>query len=186
MLAKVTVLSQRKSGRGISWPNWEIRSMAQSLVFIFVMLLQSKTEEKKTKKKNKDAQHLIAVLPKFFLPFCRPAMAELCCGGRVLLNYQNQSTERENWCSFLMHSGRENQKWKSGYSEWTFSKFGSLVCVKLLRFQHENSWTLWSLFLFHVLQTIITTWQILFLVQQLFSWVWLHILLPYRAEMLGI
>lgn len=69
-----------------------------------------KNRGKKTKKKNKDAQHLIAVLPKFFLPFCRPAMAELCCGGQVLLNYQNQSTERENWCSFLMHSGRENQK----------------------------------------------------------------------------
>lgn len=117
------------------------------------------SQKQREKKKTKTLKQLIAVLPTFFLPFGRPAMAELCSGGQVLLNYQNQSTERGKigvafWCIRVVS---KYQKWKSAHSEWTFSKIRSSVCVQLLQFQHKYSWTLWSLFLFHILQTWVNT-----------------------------
>lgn len=77
--------------------------MAQSLVFIFVMLLQSKTERKK---KDKDAQAINCCAAYIFSPFLQTSDGRAVLWRSSFIKLSKPiDGERENWCSFLMHSG---------------------------------------------------------------------------------
>lgn len=122
------------------------------------------SQKQREQKRTKTLKQLIAVVPKFFLPFCRPAMAELCCGGQVLLNYQNQSTERGKigvvfWCTGVVNIKNEYLLIQSEHSPRSGAWFVSNSCsFNYFNFNSTNTVELCGLFfLFHVLQTWVNT-----------------------------
>lgn len=106
MLAEVTVLSQRKSGCGISWPNCadHIHGTVSGVLICSAASVKNR------------AQVLNCSAAWIFLPLRWSAMAEPFSGGQVLLQYQSRSAEEDIFLAFCCIWVASCSKWKSGLS----------------------------------------------------------------------